>query len=170
MNYTLVRSRKRSLSLQLNGEGQLIARAPLFMPKFLIDRFIAQKSSWIKKRQEELAKPKPAKVEHFTEDGLKEYIESEVKKYSKIMDLYPTGLRFTNVNSYWGTCSPTGVLSFNLALRYVPKEAVSYVVVHELSHLRWRGHGKRFWDMVESYYPGTKAMRAYLRKIPRFTI
>ncbi|MBP9669921.1 DUF45 domain-containing protein [Candidatus Woesebacteria bacterium] len=167
MRYTLIRSRKRTLSLQVGKDGVLIARAPYLMPKFLIDRFIAQKSLWISKRIREMASPVPAKVEHFCETSLKLYIESEVAKYSKLMSLSPSGLRYTQVHTYWGTCAPSGVLSFNLALRYTPKEAVSYVVVHELAHLRWKGHGKRFWDMVEKYYPKTKAMRKLLRSIPR---
>lgn len=91
-------------------------------------------------------------------------------RYRKVMGVRPTGLRFTNVRTYWGTCAPNGVLSFNLALRYTPKEAVSYVVVHELAHLRWRGHGKRFWDMVVKYYPKTKEARKILRSIPRANI
>ncbi len=167
MNYTLIRSRKRSLSLQLNASGELIARAPLFMPKFLIDRFIAEKTNWIKKRQLELSAPRVEKTEHFSESNLKSYIESEVKKYSAVMDLYPSGLRYTKVNSYWGTCAPSGVLSFNLALMYTPGSAVTYVVVHELAHLKWKGHGKRFWDLVKKTYPETTDMRSLLRKIPR---
>lgn len=167
MQYTLIRARKRSLSLQVNGKGEVIARAPLFLPKFMIDRFVKEKSAWVEKRIKEMNKPKLAKVEHFTESALRKYIEKEVEIYSTQMDLYPSGLRYTNVRSYWGTCAASGLLSFNLSLRYTPKGAVSYVVVHELAHLRWRGHGKRFWDMVNKYFPATKEMRAILRKIPR---
>jgi predicted metal-dependent hydrolase len=170
MDYTLIRARKRTLSLQVNRSGEIIARAPLYMPKFFIDRFVEAKSSWIKKRLTEFKKPITPRVEHFSEAQLKTFIKKAVGKYSQIMDLTPSGLRFTHVNSYWGTCAPSGLLSFNLALRFTPKEAVTYVVVHELAHLRWKGHGKRFWDMVQKYYPDTKAMRAVLRKIPRHTI
>src|SRR3989339_1369587 len=116
MKYTLIRARKRTLSLQINRAGELVARAPLFMPKFLIDRFIDQKSGWVQKRLAEIKKPQPPKVEHFSEAQLKNYIKSQLKVYSSMMDLKHSGLRFTNVNSYWGTCAPTGVLSFNLAL------------------------------------------------------
>ncbi len=167
MQYTLIRARKRTLSLQINRSGELVARAPLFMPKFLIDRFIDQKSTWVKKRLAELKKPHPPKVEHFAESELKSYIKKQLVIYSNILGLKTSGLRFTNVNSYWGTCSPTGILSFNLALRFAPKEAVMYVVVHELAHLRWRGHGKRFWDLVHKTYPQTNEMRTLLRHIGR---
>lgn len=163
--YTLIRARKRTLSLQVNARGELIARAPYLMPKFLIDRFVNQKSHWVEKRRHELSKPRAPRVEHFSEDSLKKHIQAEIKVYSQQMGLRPAGLRFTHVNSYWGTCAPTGVLSFNLALRFTPPDAVSYVVVHELAHLRWKGHGKRFWDMVQKYYPQTNEMRAFLRQI-----
>lgn len=167
MNYTLIRAHKRSLSLQVKPGGELVARAPYLMPKFLIDRFIKAKSRWIEKRLHEIKKSPGQKIEYFTEDNLKKYIESEIKKYSTLMGCRPAGLRFTHVRSYWGTCAPSGVLSFNLALRYTPKEAVTYVVIHELSHLRYHGHGKRFWDFVTKYCPNTKESLALLRQIPR---
>lgn len=165
IEYILIRARKRSLSLQVNGSGELIARAPLFMPKFMIDRFVNDKFSWVEKRRRDMQKPVAPKVKHFTVEELKIYIEQEVLVYSQQMGLRPTGLRYTQVSSYWGTCAPSGLLSFNLSLCFAPPGAVSYVVVHELAHLRWKGHGERFWAMVEKYYPETKEMRAILRKI-----
>ncbi len=163
----MIRAHKRSLSLQVTSAGEVVARAPYLMPKFLIDRFVSQKEQWVEKRLKELSQPIAPKVEHFSESQLKEFIESEIQKYAKQMDLHPTGLRYTHVHTYWGTCAPSGILSFNLALRFTPPEAVSYVVVHELAHLRWKGHGPRFWAMVEKYYPRTKEMRKLLRSIPR---
>lgn len=167
MSYTLIRAHKRSLSLQVSKSGEIIARAPMFMPKFFIDRFVKEKSGWIAKRVKEMEKPIEPKVEHFTVEELKIHIEQEISIYSERMGLKHAGLRYTNVHTYWGTCAPSGLLSFNLALCFTPKECVSYVVVHELAHLRWKGHGKRFWAMVEKYYPGTKESRKTLRKIPR---
>lgn len=165
--YTLIRARKRTLSLQVNGSGELIARAPMLMPKFFIDRFIKEKSAWVEKRRKDLLAPKARKRRYFSEENLKKLITSQIKKYSKIMELSPSGLRFTTVKSYWGTCAPSDLLTFNLNLCYVPDVAVKYVVVHELTHLKWRGHGKRFWNMVEKYYPATKEARSILRKVPR---
>lgn len=122
MNYTLIRAHKRTLSLQVNKEGQLIARAPYLMPKFLIDRFVNEKSKWVEKRIKEMQKPvkKPQKLKTFPEDELKAFIRVELTKYSEIMGLKYTGVRFTHVHTYWGTCAPSGVLSFNMALRFTP--------------------------------------------------
>ncbi|PIR99326.1 hypothetical protein COT87_00075 [Candidatus Collierbacteria bacterium CG10_big_fil_rev_8_21_14_0_10_44_9] len=165
MNYTLVRAHKRTLSLQVNKDGILIARAPYLMPKFLIDRFVNEKSHWVEKRLKEMQKPVAPKIEYFTIDELKIQIHKELTKYSKLMGLNHTGVRFTKVHTYWGTCASSGILSFNLALCFTSKECVTYVVVHELAHLRWKGHGKRFWDLVTKYYQGTKKARKLLRSV-----
>ncbi|MFH2085616.1 MAG: YgjP-like metallopeptidase domain-containing protein [bacterium] len=167
MNYTLIRARKRTLSLQVRPSGELIARAPLFLPKFLIDKFVQDKSNWVNKRRLALQKPQSQKTTYFTELELKRFIESQIKFYSTKMDLYPTSIRYTLVHSYWGTCNHSGRLSFNLALSYTPKEAVTYVVIHELAHLKWRGHGQRFWALVTKHCPETKSLRALLHKLPR---
>ena len=45
----------------------------------------------------------------------------------------------------------------------VLREELDYVVVHELAHLRWRGHGPRFWGLVERFVPDADAHRRWLR-------
>lgn len=165
MNYTLIRVRKRSLSLQVNAEGEVVARAPLYYPKFLIDRFVESKSRWVAKRRSALETPKPPSTAHFAPAQLEQFIQQAVAKYASLMRLTPKNIRFTQVHSYWGTCSPSGVLSFNRSLRYGSPEVVTYVVVHELAHLRWHGHGVRFWELVKKTYPPAIAMRKLLRHL-----
>lgn len=63
----------------------------------------------------------------------------------------------------WGSASPRGGLSFSWRLVLAPPEVLDYVVVHELAHLRWRGHGPRFWAMVRRHAPSADAQRKWLR-------
>ena len=49
--YTLLRSKRRTLSLSIDTQGALIVRAPLHMPQRDIDAFIAQKQQWITSKQ-----------------------------------------------------------------------------------------------------------------------
>ena len=44
--YNLIRSKRKTLTLQI-AEGKLIVRAPLRLPKYEIDRFVASKTKWI---------------------------------------------------------------------------------------------------------------------------
>ena len=43
----LVFSRRRTLALEIDRDGQLIVRAPYGTPKIYIDRFVAEKKEWI---------------------------------------------------------------------------------------------------------------------------
>ena len=63
----------------------------------------------------------------------------------------------------WGSASPSGALSFSWRLVLAPPEVLDAVVVHELAHLRIRGHGRGFWGLVERHAPQTRASRRWLR-------
>lgn len=165
--YTLIRSFRHTVSLQVKTGGELVVRAPRLYPKYLIDKFVVSKRRWIAKRLKEQDKTVVKPVSFCSEEELKVLINNCVSHYSIVMSLTPRSLRFTHVRTYWGSCAPTGVISFNLKLVETSPEAVEYVVVHELAHLRWRGHGIRFWDLVKKYYPKTNEIRAYLRQLPR---
>lgn len=167
MKYKLTRSRRLSVSLQITATGHLVVRAPYLYPTYLIDRFVESKKDWIAKRTLEQKKIVTKPKRFITDLELEQLIKKLVGKYSKKMELNPSAIRYTHVKTYWGSCSPTGVVSFNLKLAFTNESVVEYVVVHELTHLRWRGHGPRFWGMVEKYYSKTKEVRKMLRAIPR---
>lgn len=41
---------------------------------------------------------------------------------------------------------------------------MTYVIIHELAHLRQPNHSKAFWEIVAVYYPDYKPARSWLRK------
>lgn len=51
MEYTLVRSRRKTLCVQIGAQGQVIVRAPQRCPRSYIDRFLAEKQGWIQEHQ-----------------------------------------------------------------------------------------------------------------------
>jgi predicted metal-dependent hydrolase len=48
----LVRSRRRTLALQVDSSGRLIVRAPLRLPRTEIERFVQSRADWIRKHQQ----------------------------------------------------------------------------------------------------------------------
>ena len=73
------------------------------------------------------------------------------------------GFRLRHQRTLWGSCSRrTGTLSFNRKLVMAPPAALDYVVVHEIAHLSYLGHGPRFWDLVARHCPDHRAARAWL--------
>jgi predicted metal-dependent hydrolase len=63
----------------------------------------------------------------------------------------------------WGSCSTSGTLSFNWRLVLGRPEALRYVVVHELVHIRHHNHSRRFWADLAAAFPGYEEEAAWLR-------
>ncbi|MBI5872979.1 MAG: M48 family metallopeptidase [Candidatus Omnitrophica bacterium] len=47
----IIRSKRRTLGLQITHDASLVIRAPKRMPLYFIEKIVREKSSWIKKRQ-----------------------------------------------------------------------------------------------------------------------
>ncbi len=80
------------------------------------------------------------------------------------LDLPAPPISVRDTRSLWGSCSPTGRLSFCWRLIMAPEPILDYVVAHEVAHLRYHHHGKRFWDLVAKLTRDVEAARAWLRQ------
>lgn len=101
--------------------------------------------------------------ELFKAPPAKDRFSERCAHYAPLMDVSPGKIRVKDMSSLWGSCSYRGDLSFNVRLLGAPPEVLDYVVVHELAHLKWRGHGRRFWDLVQKHCPEAKVRRRWLR-------
>ena len=55
VDYRLVRSSRKTVSVQVTAEGEVVVRAPRLYPKYKIEAFLRQKEPWIRARLEALA-------------------------------------------------------------------------------------------------------------------
>jgi len=91
-------------------------------------------------------------------------IEERVRARSAGMNVKPSRITIRDQRSRWGSASRKGTLSFSWRLILAPPEILDYVVVHELAHLRWGGHGARFWSLVRRHAPAADHHRRWLRQ------
>ena len=77
--------------------------------------------------------------------------------------LTPKSVKITSAKKRFGSCSPQNGLCFSLYLMTYPDEAVDYVVVHELAHIRYHNHSPAFHALVGRYLPDQTKPRALLR-------
>ena len=63
----------------------------------------------------------------------------------------------------WGSCDHRGTIRINWRIIQAPMRLVDYVVVHELVHLRHRGHGHDYWQAVGRVMPDYERRREDLR-------
>ena len=62
--------------------------------------------------------------------------------------------RIKNMRTRWGSCRISeGRIWLNLHLVKKPLACLEYVVTHEIVHLLEKHHNKRFYSLVEKYYP-----------------
>jgi predicted metal-dependent hydrolase len=92
--------------------------------------------------------------------------EQMIAVYAPEMKVRPTRLRIGDQSSRWGSASADGTISLSWRLVMAPPSCFEAVVVHELAHLRARGHGVRFRQIVERHLPD-EATR--MRELQRLT-
>lgn len=120
--YELVRSRRKTLSVQVTREGRVIVRAPLRLAKREIDRFVREHADWIAKalaHQRSLAEAHPEPDEQqaraLVERAARE-IPPKVRHYAALMGVQPTGVRITSARTRFGSCSGKDSLCFSWRL------------------------------------------------------
>ncbi|MCB0361446.1 MAG: M48 family metallopeptidase [Bdellovibrionales bacterium] len=71
-------------------------------------------------------------------------------------------LSFRSQKTRWGSCSSTGHIILNWKLVLAPLQVIDYVLIHELSHLKFLNHSQDFWSLVKNYCPQYKVHRKWL--------
>lgn len=77
-----------------------------------------------------------------------------VEHWAATLRVKPTQIRMQQMSRKWASCSPTGRVSFSVALLDQPASFRDYVIVHELLHLRLRNHGKLFTATLSAHLAG----------------
>lgn len=72
-------------------------------------------------------------------------------------------IKIRNMKSRWGSCQPQrGVITLNSKMISAPREAIEYVILHELVHFVHPNHSKQFYDLVEYLMPDWKERKTML--------
>ena len=79
------------------------------------------------------------------------------------MSVTPGRISIRDQSSRWASASRSGGLSFSWRLILAPPWVLDAVVVHELAHLRIRGHSRAFWALATRHAPRTGEARRWLR-------
>lgn len=169
-DYTLIRSSRKTLSLEITRNGEVIVRAPQRCPLEQIRTFAEQHEKWIcagieKQRLRRENKPEPTEEQRAELVRLaKELLPERVAYFGGLMGLAPTGIAITGAKTRFGSCSAKNRLCFSWRLMQYPSPAVDYVVVHELAHIVHKNHGKAFYALIALVMPDYKARQSLLKE------
>lgn len=91
----------------------------------------------------------------------------KVAHFAPLCRVEPGKLNINSAATRWGSCSSKKTVSFSWKLIQCPEEAVDYVTVHELCHLKEMNHSPRFWAEVAAIMPDYALRRAKLNAFAR---
>ena len=162
LEYTVIRSNRRTIGLEVKPDGQVIVRVPIRLPDSESCKFVHKHEEWIQKHQEiarQRLEERPP-VEKLTMQEIQELADQAVKVIPQRVAYYAPKIgvdygRITirNQKTRWGSCSANGNLNFNCLLMLTPSEVIDSVVVHELCHRKEMNHSDRFYAEVLRVFP-----------------
>jgi len=167
--YELIRSRRKTLALEITKDCRVLVRAPMRLSKERIEAFVTSHSDWIERhlvqqRQRLACAPPPptaAEMEAL-KNRARTILPEKVAFWSQKMGLSPTGIKITTARKRYGSCSGKNSLCFSCFLMNCQEEAIDLVVVHELCHIQEKNHGPKFYALLEQYLPDHKERKKLL--------
>ena len=109
------------------------------------------------------SKTKEILIEFYKKEAEK-YILKRVEELAKKYNLKYNLVKISNAQKRWGSCSSKKNLNFSYRLIMAPKDVIDYVIIHELSHLRYFDHSKNFYKLVSKRCPNYKIYEKWLKE------
>jgi len=162
IEYKLIRSSRKTVSLEINRDGEVIVRAPQRMTKAEINMFLDKHMDWLNKKLalrqiqqqdvEELGKFSEREMSEIRK-AAKQVIPERVAIYAPLVGVTYGRISVKFQKTLWGSCSSNGNLNFNCLLVLLPPEVMDSVIVHELCHRKHMNHSQKFYEEVRRVYP-----------------
>jgi predicted metal-dependent hydrolase len=169
----IIRSNRKTISIQIDRNGEVIVRAPYRVSDRQIRQFLLEKEAWIRKHQEkakarekELEWIEPLsreEIERLAEQAMK-VIPERVAYYAKKIGVTYGRITIRNQKTRWGSCSSKGNLNFNCLLMLTLPEVIDSVVVHELCHRKEMNHSAKFYEEIYRVYPEYDKWNRWLKE------
>jgi predicted metal-dependent hydrolase len=71
-------------------------------------------------------------------------------------------VRLQFMKRQWGNCSPSGRITLNPWLVGAHREAIDYVLLHEMCHLKHHNHSKAFYSTLDRHMPDWRKIKERL--------
>jgi hypothetical protein len=106
-----------------------------------------------------------ALIRHWYQGRAKEVLGNRLnviyKKIAGRLRSQPT-LRVRRMVRRWGSCTSKNHIVLNISLVQAPMRCIDYVIVHELCHLRFHDHSRKFWRLLTRLIPDWELAKKHL--------
>lgn len=170
LEYEIIRSKRKTIALQINEAGELVVRAPMKLSQRKIQKVVDEHYEWIEKhRILQLEKNKnrhiPTEQEiQAMKCAAKKLLPDLTRQYAEKMGVDCGTVKITSAQKRFGSCSVKNNICFSYILMQYPIEAIEYVVVHELAHTVHHNHSREFYALIENFMPDYREREKLLRQ------
>ncbi|MCQ2838570.1 M48 family metallopeptidase [Helicobacter pylori] len=185
---TIQKSEKiKTLSLNITPSLEVILKMPNSCSQARASAFLKEQEAWLKKtflamqekhsllrshlntyKDKILVFDEVKNANDYTLTDLKKilktYLEQKLPLIAQKMQTSYTRFSVRNNAKVLGSCSYHNRLSFTLLLVCAQKEAIDYVIIHELAHTIHKNHSKNFWHCVQIFCPNYRTLRERLKQ------
>lgn len=170
IKYDLERKRVKNINLRIKPDMSVSVSANRRVSVKYIDDFVLRKADFILNAFKKFSEQSENDIEpNFSETEFIYFINSEFNRVYTLFKNYNINkpvLKLRNMKSRWGSCNYVkGIITLNTNLIYCTEEQISYVIVHEFSHLLVHNHSEDFYNVVKQYVPDYKRIRKEMNKI-----
>ena len=95
------------------------------------------------------------------------YLTARTYEIARMMGLKPSAVKVNSAKTRWGSCSSRGSVNYTWYAVMADRDAVDYIIIHELCHMRHMNHSKAFWDEVRKWCPEFERMKDKLKEVWR---
>lgn len=168
ISYQIIRSSRKTVSLEIRPDGSLLVRAPRRLSDRAIREFVTSKEGWLREKLQKFEnRPALPRLTEAELENLKKQAKADIgARVSRLAPLVGVSYGRVTIRAQkgrWGSCSREGNLNFNCLLMLTPPEVRDYVVIHELCHRREMNHSPAFWAEVAKFCPEYRSHRAWLK-------
>ncbi len=157
MEYKIIYSRIKNVYIHIK-DGEVIVKAPKRISKKEIEKIVKLKEDWIKKTLEK-TKNKSEEEKLYTDEEFKTIVEEIANELIKETGLIPSKVRIRDIKYAWGSCSANKNITISYKLICYSQDAIKYVILHELCHIKYMNHSKDFWNLLATYMPNYKEIK-----------
>lgn len=93
----------------------------------------------------------------------RDVFHAEIAAWARRIGVEPRAIHLRPMRRKWGSCSTTGLVTFNVELLAKPAAFRCRVIVEELLHLKIPNHGCLFRSLLRAYLEGSETRSACLR-------
>ena len=104
-------------------------------------------------------------IEKMYEQIANQEIDNIMEKIRIMLGMAPEEYVITRMNNTLGKCTDGKIIFINPELMKYKKEIIEYVIAHEFCHLKYKTHGKRFYQILEKNIP---EYRKYEKEIQEY--